>query len=103
MRSALRAAGIDTKRIYDVSFVGGQVGCLLTDVGYADTVERVLTAGKSTMKILKDFDPLSPELLRRAPLNGTQNKTPVEIYALRAAFAHLRAKVYWWLLSTSRP
>ena len=68
---ALRTAGVDTKKTYGVSFVGGQVGCLLTDVVYADTVEKVLTAGKSTTKILKDFDPLSPDLLRRAPLNGT--------------------------------
>ena len=65
VRAALRAARIDTKKIYDISFVGGQVGSLLTDVDYSGATERVLTGGKSTMNILKDFDPLSPELLKK--------------------------------------
>lgn len=47
---------------------------------YADTAEMVLASGKSTTKILKDLDPLSPELLKKKPLNGTEKKIPVEIY-----------------------
>ena len=45
VRAALRAAGVETKKIYDISFVGGQVGSLLMDVDYSETIERVLTAG----------------------------------------------------------
>ena len=78
--------------IYDISFVGGKVESLLTDTEYADTVERVLTAGKSTMKILKDLDPLSPSLLKKRPLDGTQKKAPVEIHARRAAVAVSKSK-----------
>ena len=92
VRSALRAVGVDTKKIYDISFIGKQVGSLLTDTEYADTVEKVLTGGKSTMKIIKDFNPLSPDVIKKMPLNGTQKKAPVEIYARRAAFAAYKSK-----------
>ena len=59
---------------------------------YADTVEKVFTAGKSTMKTLKDFDPLSSELLRKVPSSGTRKKAPVEIYARRTAFVASKSK-----------
>ena len=92
VRAALRAAGVDTKKIYDISFAGKQVGSLLTDIEYSETIERVLTAGKSTMKILKDFDPLSPSLLKKTPLAGANVKAPVELYARRAAFAASKSR-----------
>ena len=92
VRAALRAAGVDTKKIYDISFVSGQVGSLLTDVDYSEAIERVLTTGKSTMKILKDFDPLSPELLKKTPRAGANVKAPAELYARRAAFAASKSR-----------
>lgn len=91
-RSALRAIGVDTKKIYDISFIGGQVASLLTSTDYAETVERVLTSGRSTLKILKDFDPLSGEHFRRTAQANQQNKTPIELYARRAAFAVCKSK-----------
>lgn len=54
--SALRAVGVGTRKIYNISFIRRRVRSLLTDADYAETVERVLTAGKSTMKTLKEFD-----------------------------------------------
>ena len=47
VRAALRVPGVDTKKIYDISFVGEQVGSLLTDVDYSETIERVLTPGEA--------------------------------------------------------
>lgn len=87
VRAALEAAGIEKKRIHDISFVGKQVGCLLTSTEYAETVERVLTAGNSTMKIIRDFDPLNNEHLKKPKVDGKDVKTPAQLYARRAAFA----------------
>lgn len=88
VRSALSAVGIDSKKIYDISFVGKQVGCLLTTTEYAPTVKKVLTSGRSTMKILENFDPLSEEHLKRQKTdNGQNTRRPEELYARRAAFA----------------
>ena len=92
VRAALRAAGIDTKKIYDISFVGGQVGSLLTDADYSEAIERMLTGGKSTMKILKDFDPLSPELLKKTLWAGANVEAPIELYTRRAAFASSKSR-----------
>ena len=44
------------------------------------------------MKILKDFDPLSPSLLKKMPRAGTNVKAPVELYARRAAFAASKSR-----------
>ena len=44
------------------------------------------------MKILKDFDPLSPELLKKTPRAGANVKAPVELYARRAAFAACKSR-----------
>lgn len=54
VKSALGAAVVDAKKTYSISFVGGQVRSLQTDVEYANTVEKVVTAGENTIKILKD-------------------------------------------------
>ena len=40
VRTVLRAAGVDTRKIYDVSFTGKQVGPLLTTNEYAAKVRR---------------------------------------------------------------
>ena len=87
VRAALSAAGIDKRKIYDISFVGKQVGCLLTTNDYVETVEKVLTRGGSSMKILRDFDPMSNEHLKRPMSDGGVKKAPAELYARRAAFA----------------
>ena len=75
---------------------------MLTDVDYGEAIERVLTTGKSTMKILKDLDPLSPSPLKKRPRAGANAKAPIELYARRAAFAACKSRSYWWLLSISR-
>lgn len=92
VRTALRAAGVDTRKIYDISFIGKQVGSLLTTNEYAAKVEEVLTSGKSTMKVLKNFNPLSSELIKRSTENNGPKKTPVELYARRAAIAVSKSK-----------
>ena len=55
-------------------------------------IERVVTTGKSTMKILKDFCPLSTSLLKKMPRAGTNVKAPVELYARRAGFAACKSR-----------
>ena len=65
---------------------------MLADVDYSEMIERVLTTGKSTMKILKGFDPLSPSLLKKMPRAGANVKAPVELYARRAAFAACKSR-----------
>lgn len=74
VRAALSAVGVDTKKMYDASFIGGHAVKLLTDVEYCETIERVLTARKSTMKILKYFGPLSPELPKKTPRADANRK-----------------------------
>ena len=81
------ANGIRREKDIRYIFCWGTGGVYITDIDYTETIERVLTAGKSTMKILKDFDPLSPSIIKRPPQDGVKPRTPVEMYARRAAFA----------------
>ena len=65
---------------------------MVTNIDYSETIERVLTAGKSTMKILKGFDPLSSSLLEKTPRAGANVKAPVELYSRRTAFAECKSR-----------
>lgn len=65
---------------------------LLTDVECREAIERVLAAEKSAIRILKDFDSLGPELLKKIPRANASMKPPEEQYARRVTFATSRSK-----------
>lgn len=84
VRLPLRANRIDTKKMYDIYFLRGQAGSLLTDIECADTAEKMLTAGKSTNDDPEGFRSFKPQAPKEEAFEWHSEKTPVEICTHRA-------------------
>ena len=85
-RSLLRVAGVDTRAIRDISFVGGSVCSLLTEKAYKGKLVRTLTFEGSPLKVLENFDPMSKEHFKRG-IPPSQIISPIDIFIKRAASA----------------
>ena len=86
VRSLLRVAGVDTRAIRDVSFVGGSVCSLLTEKAYKGNLVKALTFEGSPLKVLENFDPMSKMHFKKSML-PSQITSPVDIFIKRAASA----------------
>ena len=85
-RSLLRVAGVNTRTIKDISFVGGRVCSLLTEKAYKGDLVKKLTFEGSPLRVLENFDPMSKEHLKRG-IPPSQGVSPVDVFIKRAASA----------------
>lgn len=85
-RSMLRTAGVDTRAIKDISFIGGRVCSLLADKTSKGDIMKALVFEGSPLRVIEDFDPMSKEHYKRS-LPPAQLIDPVDLYIKRAALA----------------
>lgn len=86
VRSILKVAGVDTRMVKDISFVGGRVCSFLTEKAYKLELVRALAFEGSPLKTLDTFDPMSGENLKRKP-TPAQMTSPMDLFIRRAASA----------------
>ena len=97
-RSLLRVAGVDTRVIRDISFVGGSVCSPLTEKARKGELVKILTFEGSPLKALENFDPMSKEHFERG-IPPSQIISPIDVFIKRAASAV--AKTVGWRLPRS--
>ena len=85
-RSLLRVAGVDTRVIRDISFVGGSVCSLLTEKAYKGEVIKILTFEGNLLKVLENSDPMSKEHFKRG-IPPSQIISPIDVFIKRATSA----------------
>ena len=85
-RYLLKAAGVDTRAIRDISFVGGSVCSLLTKKTYKSDLIKLFTYEGSPLKVLENFDPMSKTHFKRSTL-PSKIASPMDIFIKRAASA----------------
>ena len=86
VRSILRTAGVEVRKIRDISFVGGRVCSLLIDKDYKKNLVGTLSFEGSPLKVLEKFDPMSNKHFKR-PTLADRIVSPVDIFIKRAASA----------------
>ena len=90
VRKALNNSGIDTSRIYDISFIGKSICAILCRFEDSAIIEEVINSSKSGALILEDFDPREPGIFSREITQANERKTPIELLIRRAAYSAVK-------------
>ena len=85
-KSILKVAGVDTRMIKDISFVGGRVCSLLTEKRYKIHLVEALGFEGTPLKVLNNFDPTAEVNLKRSAASA-QGTSPMDLFIRRAASA----------------